>query len=120
MAPVSGRITLDGQPLEAARVGFEPVREGERLDAGPGSYGVTDADGHYRLTTIDGRTGAVVGMHRVWVRTFQAEEGPNGQIVPIRPERVPKRYNVETELNVEVPPEGNDSADFDLTTAPGR
>lgn len=88
-------------------MGFEPVREGERIDAGPGSYGVTDADGRYRLTTIDGRSGAVVGMHRVWVRTFQAEEGPNGPIVPIRPERVPKHDNVETGLVFEVSQGGN-------------
>ncbi len=116
VAPVSGEITLNGAPLAGARVGFEPMREGDDLEAGPGSYGVTDEQGRYQLTALDGRPGAVVGNHRVWVRTYQAREGPHGQIIPVTPERVPKRYNIQTELTFEVPPGGSDEADFALSS----
>jgi hypothetical protein len=114
LAPVSGRITLNDVALENARVGFEPVRQGEDLNAGPGSYGTTDAEGRYRLVSLDGQEGAVIGPHRVWVRTFRAEEGPNGSIVTKTPERLPARYHTPTELTFTVPPEGTEAADFSL------
>ena len=116
LAPVSGRVTLDSVPLADARVGFEPIRQGDQLDAGPGSYATTDAEGRYRLVSLEGGEGAVVGRHRVWIRTYRGVEGPNGSIVTKTPERVPPRYNAQTELTFTVQPKGSDEADFDLTT----
>ena len=116
LAPVSGRVTLDKVPLADARVGFEPIRQGDGINAGPGSYGSTDAEGRYRLISLEGDEGAVVGPHRVWVRTYRAVEGPNGSIVTRTPERVPARYNSQTELTFTVRPEGTGGADFDLRT----
>jgi len=116
LAPVSGRVTLDQVPLADARVGFEPIRQGDQLNAGPGSYGTTDTEGRYRLVSLDGAEGAVVGRHRVWIRTYRAVEGPDGSIVTKTPERVPPRYNSQTELTFTVQPEGTDGADFDLRT----
>jgi len=116
MAPVSGRVTLDGKPLAGAHVGFEPKRSGERLDAGPGSYGKTDAEGRFRLVSLEGDNGAVIGTHRVWVRTFRGKEGPNGSVLIVMEEKIPPRYNSQTELTFVVPPEGTDAANFDLTS----
>jgi len=116
LAPVSGRVTLDGAPLADARVGLTPVRQGDQLDAGPGSYATTDAEGCYRLIALHGEEGAVVGPHRVWIRTYRGAEGPNGTIVTKTPERLPPRYHSQTELTFTVPPEGSDAAHFHLTT----
>src|SRR5439155_18375369 len=44
-AQVSGTITLRGQPLADIGVNFEPIGSG----AGRGSFGRTDASGHYSL-----------------------------------------------------------------------
>ena len=115
LAPVAGHVQLNGSPLAGALVGFEPVRQGERLDAGPGSYGTTDAAGHYTLRSLDGDEGAVVGQHRVWIRTFRAKEGPNGEVIMVAPERVPSRYNSQTELTFEVKEGGTEEAIFDLS-----
>jgi hypothetical protein len=115
-APVSGTVELDGEPLAGAQVGFEPLRAGDALNAGPGSYATTDQQGHYRLEALDRMTGAVVGKHRVWIRTFRAKEGPNGTIITVVPERLPARYNSQTELEFTVPAEGTDRANFDLTS----
>src|SRR5262249_34965527 len=66
VAPVSGRVTLDGQPLAGASVNFQPLSDGNNLNPGPGSYGKTDADGRYSLrVVVDDRPGAFVGKHRV-------------------------------------------------------
>jgi hypothetical protein len=115
LAPVSGTVTLDGEPLPNASVGFEPIANAGS-DAGPGSYGVTDASGKYALTTIDDDGGAVIGKHRVSISTYQGGEDERGQMVVTAPEEVPERYNEETELVFEVPSAGTDAADFALTS----
>lgn len=62
-APVSGTITLNGQPLANASVTFTPAATG--LEA-PASNGRTDASGNYTLqVTVTGDKGAVKGMHTV-------------------------------------------------------
>ena len=68
-AAVSGRITLDGQPLAGAKVIFIPERfqiGGQRV---PYSYALTDENGRYKLTTVDGKLGAAVGRNLVFITT---------------------------------------------------
>lgn len=66
MAPVSGRVTVDNKPLEEITVSFQPIATSNNSsNAGIGSIGVTDASGCFTLKTIDGKQGAVVGMHVV-------------------------------------------------------
>lgn len=115
-APVSGTVTLDGEPLANASVGFEPIRQGQDIVAGYGSYGETDENGNFTLKTLHGQDGAIVGKHRVSIRTVSGEMGPDGETVMTSEERLPPRYNSDTELTFEVPPEGSDAANFDLNT----
>lgn len=66
VVPVSGTVTLDGKPLADVSLSFVPRSPSESsLTAGPGSLGKTDAEGRFRLSTVDGRDGAVVGNHIV-------------------------------------------------------
>ena len=114
VAPVSGRVTLDGKPLADARIGFEPRRQGDQPNAGPGSYAKTDADGRFVLKTLDGQSGAVVTTHDVWIRTYVAPANRSGEIVDAAAERVPPQYNDATTLTFVVPAEGTEQANFDL------
>ena len=116
LAPVWGRITLDGEALADASVGFEPVRVGDAVSAGPGAYGSTDAEGRFRLETPDRRAGATVGKNRVWVRTLRASRGRDGEAMLTAQERIPARYNSKTELTFDVPAEGTEAADFALVS----
>jgi hypothetical protein len=60
LAEVEGVVKQNGKPLANVQVEFWPEVEGPR------SFGATDANGHYVLTTDDGKqAGAVVGSHRV-------------------------------------------------------
>ena len=43
VAPVSGRVTLNGQPLANVHVSFQPIAAGTDLNSGGGSYAFTDA-----------------------------------------------------------------------------
>lgn len=117
LAAVSGTVTLDGAPVADARVGFEPQRQGEDPQAGPGSYGKTDQQGHYRLTSLHGDEGAVIGPHVVWISTLEEEDNrEEGRIEVVEEERIPARYVNGSKLRFTVPADGTDQADFKLTS----
>ena len=115
-APVSGTVTMNGKPLAGALVIFSPIAKEGSIDAGPGSSGKTNDKGEYTLTSDTGRTGALVGKHRVSVSLMNPGTGESddrrrpGQLV----NQVPVRYNGKTELTYEVPAGGTDKADFAL------
>ena len=56
---VSGKVTLDGAPVEGAMVTFQP--EGVARAAS----GMTDASGNYKLTTLNPGDGALPGDYKV-------------------------------------------------------
>lgn len=123
LAEVSGRVTLDGEPLAGGVVSFQPRAAGSSVP-GPGSTGRLDADGRYRLTAIDGSPGAVVGMHLVRIYSRSPESAPKGDSdAPGSRERVPARYNYESGLSFQVEAGGTTRADFELSgesPKPGR
>ena len=113
LAPVSGVVTLDGEPLGNAFVNFQPK-------GGPSSKGITNAEGRYSLITIDGAEGAVVGPHTVSIYSVHSQEAAaeSDLDLPTTPkERVPDRYNYNTTLTFEVPADGTTTADWDLKTS---
>jgi len=101
IAPVHGRVTLDGQPLAGADIQFQPV------DSQRSSTGRTGAEGQYQLMYKRGQPGAIVGQHRVriWV---------SHEVVP-NPPVIAKQFDAESTLTREVKP-GDNEYDFDVTT----
>jgi len=116
-APVSGVVTLDGDPLEGARVSLEPQAAESTLNAGFGSYATTDQKGRFTLTTLHGKSGAVPGPHTVRISTLVNRPGADG-VDLVRAEEVPDRYFQAGALTFIVPPEGTNQANFTLTTEP--
>jgi hypothetical protein len=114
LAPVSGMVTMDGEPLANALVAFLPdTKPGAKPS--PTSRGETDKDGRYWLTSSEDKPGAVVGMSKVRIETKKSTGGSEGEGgVTLARETVPEKYNARTELTFEVPEEGTDAADFDL------
>jgi hypothetical protein len=127
IAPVSGRVTLNGEPLADARVSFQPISDGK--DVGPDSSATTDAQGNYSLATHDGRRGATVGSHRVRISTLKLSADPSkddaGYLIRMSrpdsvvvPEKVPAKYSKEIPLTTTVPPGGTSTANFELSGEP--
>src|SRR5437868_3725711 len=74
VASVSGRVTLNGKPLDHAGVNFSPLATKGSLAPGPGSYAVTDPDGRYTLKLVGPDTkGAVIGKHKVSIIVVEEE-----------------------------------------------
>jgi hypothetical protein len=93
---VTGRVTLDGQPLNSARLTFQP--DGNRSP----STGYTDSDGRYELLFKRGVDGAFLGSHTIQIRTSDNRN-------------LPAKYNDATELVREVKA-GDNVIDFELTS----
>jgi hypothetical protein len=101
LAPVSGRITLDGQPLSTADIIFQPD------ESKSPSYGRTDSDGRYELGYKRGVAGALLGQHTVRISVSH-------ELVR-NPPKIPARYDRDSTLREEVKP-GQNEINFDLTT----
>lgn len=114
VAPVSGVVTFEGDPVEGATVTFQPIAQGNELNSGISSYGKTDAQGRYSLKRIDtDATGALVGTHRVSISiALQDESDDSGQTMS---DKLPPWYNFNSVLTFDVPAGGTDSADFKLS-----
>ena len=111
LAPVSGRVTLDGKPLSMATVTFLP-------NHGRASHGQTDSDGHYELLYDRTRYGALIGRHDVRIISATEITMPDGRFFT-RPQIIPQRYNAHTELHEEVKP-GENTFNFALKSNPKK
>jgi hypothetical protein len=103
LAPVSGTVTVDGQPADKVVVSFE----------GPGnkvSFGNTDTTGRYELNYIHQSKGAVIGANTVKITTRLEAPSPAGYVDPI-----PAKYNDRTTLKADVKA-GPNMINFELKT----
>ena len=98
---VHGRVTMDGEPLAKAGVGFQPKTKGRE------SFASTDANGEYELTYLGDLKGVGVGENSVRITTQRTNDP--------RTETVPAKYNKQTTLRFEVKA-GNNKANWDLTS----
>ena len=103
--PVSGRVTLNGKPLEGATVTFRLRKAAQEGQTAAESVGRTDSDGRYRLEYVPGVRGAVLGEHYVEIR----KTGPDGL------EMLPARFHEQTELTATVTEDKDEGYDFALT-----
>jgi hypothetical protein len=116
--PVSGTVTLNGEPAAGVSVTFLP-------DDGGGAVqdtvaGVTDASGQFTLNVRDGEEGAPAGKYRVLftklVKPDGSPVGPDEMAADVGAENaLPDIYNnpLETPISAEVP-EGGKTFEFEL------
>lgn len=116
LAPVSGRVTMDGKPLAEVIVRFQPIAErSDQPNPGPGSFGTTDQDGRYRLRTIKpDAEGAVVGTHRVYLSSKPPPQDPADDRAPVFKEIIPSKWR-DGSQTFTVPAGGTTQADFQLS-----
>ncbi len=107
VSEVSGIVTLDDKPVPKITVYFAPQTKDGEGNPGPNSFGVTGEDGRYKLMTVKGEPGGVVGLNNVSI-TGEYWEGDKLVVK----EFLPRRYHQDSELTFDVPPGGTDKADF--------
>ena len=127
-APVSGRITLGGQPVATGRIIFYP-------EQGRSAIGAIGPEGVYTLTTFEPGDGALLGEHQVTIQatkvtgpampsSFEEElrQGGSGRAasVPAAVQWiVPQEYSrrESSPLRAEVA-RGQNTVNFDLPSTP--
>ncbi len=123
MGQVTGKVTLDGNPVTSGVVHFVPKK-------GPAATGPLDENGQYRLTTPGKGLGAVMGTHTIYLTPtsdeahmegFSQADYESGKLAPEEPPQpfLPNRYlNLSSSgLQREVAA-GSQEHDFQLTSQP--
>lgn len=78
LAPVSGTVTFEGQPLAGAGITTQPIGVGSN-NPGSGSFGQTDDQGRFELELVKPAVkGAIIGEHRVVITPGVNNQTANG------------------------------------------
>jgi len=103
LAPVTGTVTFDGQPLATATISFS-------TPGGQVSVGGMDGGGRYEMRYSGPYKGVAIGPNTVSITTRTDHPvGPNWK------DPIPAKYNKKSELTVDVKP-GPNTFDFELTS----
>ena len=93
--PVSGVVTVRGEPLNGGTVQFEMKNKGETSGEVFTAAGEIGEDGSYELLTF-GEPGAPAGEHRVWVTPNLARAPDKLGVSFEKLSPVPKKYMLPT------------------------
>lgn len=108
--PLSGKVTLDGAPLNGGTITFIAAGKGN-----PAGGQITS--GAY---SIPEEQGANAGSHRVEIRWSKptgekVKDDDTGEMIDVFKEAIPARFNVQSELKAEVSADKK-TFDFDLSS----
>ena len=105
---VTGTVTLNSEPLTEALIQFTPLDADGRI-----ALAKTSADGTYQLSSSRNISDVAPGKYRVTITTSDITgEDDRGRVIRSQ-EKVPKKYNSNTELTKEVT-QGANKIDFEL------
>jgi hypothetical protein len=107
--PITGKVTVDGQPVDIGTISFLPTNSERRVSGGP------IQDGVYSVTE---EMGPNAGAHRIeihWHKKTGAKyrDNDSGEMYDTRKEGLPAKFHSQSELTAEVSPEKT-TFDFDL------
>jgi len=105
---VSGSVTIDGQPVDQGVISYVPAE----ASGTPATAQIVG--GKYQVSTEVGKKFVQISAPVV-VGRRKEYEGPDAPLVEITEERLPPKYNSQTELTFEVQP-GANTKDWKLET----
>lgn len=114
--PISGKVTLDGAPLDSGSIrlvsqgGAKLQATGAMIQAGdfsiPAEKGLLPGVYHVTISSPD-----------VQAKPTMVSEYPGGPAIPVTPDRIPPEFNTESKKTIEVTPDGDNEFSFDVTSA---
>jgi hypothetical protein len=112
---VSGKVQLDGAPLDSGSIRFTSLGEGKLVASGamiqegvyhiPQAKGLTPGTYHVEINSPDSKAPPVM-----------ARATPGGPGIPVAPDRIPAEYNVNSQQTIEVTQDGETQFDFDIAS----
>lgn len=73
LVPASGVVRIDGKPAAKLVVTFAPEAEGTGTFR---SVGMTNEQGEFQLSTVDGKPGVIPGTHKVTIEDLSINDAP--------------------------------------------
>lgn len=109
LAPVTGMVTMDGEPLTQGAVIFTPER-------GQLAHGEIASDGSFSLSTYGENDGATLGKHQVAIVVLEGEDEFESEVP--RKWLIPRRYGAgaTSGLTFEVKSGETNEAKFNLSS----
>ena len=107
--PLSGKVTVDGQPLDGGTISFIPQNSDQRLSGGPildGAYAVTEEMG-----ANSGPYKVEIHWHKKTGKKYR--DADSGDMYDERKEGLPPRYHSQSELTAQVSADKT-TFDFDV------
>jgi hypothetical protein len=116
--PVSGTITLNGQPLDGATIRFASV------DGVKSANGALVQDGRFQIPKAKG---LLPGKYHVEINApdnkapqIMVSGGPGQPAARTAPERVPAEFNINSKQTIEVTVGGDNNFTFDIVSGANR
>lgn len=116
---ITGKVTLDGVPLDRGSIRFTSLGDQPLLVSG-----ALIQDGRYNIPE---EKGLRPGTYRVQINSpdlkappVMAPATPSGPGFSVPPERIPPEYNVDSKQTVEVTADGDNSFAFDIVRRSAR
>jgi hypothetical protein len=106
---VSGVVTYHGKPIPDGAILFVPAEAAHAPTSGTAIVG-----GNYKA---DIHGGVPVGKHKIQIEAYRNDKSVRSRFpdVGARVQYIPPKYNVHTELEIEIQPtDGNVTRNFDL------
>lgn len=110
VATVSGKVTLDGQPVANGTIAFVPA------DGATASAEAKIKDGYYSLQMPPGRKRVQISAMKVTGQRVVYEGDPKSPVVDNVEEIIPPQYNAATTLTCEAPG-GSAKQNFELKSS---
>ncbi|HEV3384114.1 MAG TPA: hypothetical protein VG097_04825 [Gemmata sp.] len=107
-AEVTGSITVDGQPAEKGSISFIPADGKSTTEGGIIENGKYTAKSAVGAMKVQIRVPKVTGKKQLY-------DDKKAEFVPTYSETLPKKYNTDTELTLDVKP-GKNEKNWELTT----
>lgn len=103
---VSGKVSLDGEPVSSGEILFRPEEGRGNRDAG------RIIDGTYEIESLPGKKIVEITAYRASKTKF--DESNPGERTPVQEQYIPKMYNQKSELKYDITKSGSKTKDFDL------
>lgn len=118
MAPASGKVTYNGQPLKFGSVTFQP-------SSGQPARGEIQSDGTFSLSTYKLNDGAAIGPHKVKIACYESQRAPKpagGGEQTLGKSLIPTNYTLfdQSGLTADVRPGNNEPFVFELKSPSGQ
>ncbi len=101
VAPVRGKVTIDGKPLSGGRIVFAPIAQSDSIDSGKWAVGTIQSDGSFELSTYGANDGAVVGEH--WATIIASKNAAFASTPKFSRVKVPRKIAVEAGTENDIP-----------------